>query len=179
MDVLVQQGVNKEALTKRIVMALNIHAHSPDAFEDSTGFYSGIEHTIGTVTSILTMVIGAVAGIALIVGGVGVMNIMLVSVAERTEEIGIRMSLGAKRQDILLQFLVESMMITVFGGVIGIGLGMVISFGVEKFTRLPAHVPWQVILLSFLFSAIIGIVCGLYPANKASKLQPIEALRYE
>jgi putative ABC transport system permease protein len=179
MDVEVNENVDKAALTKRIVMALNIHAHSPDAFEDSTGFYSGIEHTIGMVTSILTMVIGAIAGIALVVGGVGVMNIMLVSVAERTQEIGIRMSLGARRRDILLQFLVESMMITVLGGTIGIGLGMVISFGIGKFTKLPAHVPWQVVVLSFLFSALIGIVCGLYPANKASKLQPIEALRYE
>jgi putative ABC transport system permease protein len=179
MDVQVAPGVDKADLAKRLIMALNIHAHKPDAFEDSAGFLLGVEKTIGTVTSILTLVIGAVAGIALIVGGVGVMNIMLVSVTERTQEIGIRMSLGATRRVILLQFLIESVMITVLGGVLGICLGLIGSETVHWTTGLPSVVSWQAVVVGFVFSAVIGVVCGLYPANKAARLNPIDALRYE
>lgn len=179
MDVQVAPGVDKEDLSHRLITALNIHAHNPDAYEDSAGFLLGIEKTIGTITSILTLVIGAVAGIALIVGGVGVMNIMLVSVTERTQEIGIRMSLGATRRVILLQFLIESVMITVIGGALGIALGLAASETVHWVTRLPSVVSWQAVAVGFLFSVVIGVVCGLYPANKAARLNPIEALRYE
>ena len=179
MDVEAQPGVDKTALAQRIVMALNIHAHTAQAFEDSAGFLMGLEHTIGTVTTILTLVISAVAGIALIVGGVGVMNIMLVSVTERTQEIGIRMSLGATRRAILLQFLIESVTITVIGGGLGIMLGLLAAGIVHWTTHLPATVGWVAVLGSFLFSAVIGVICGLYPANKASRLNPIDALRYE
>lgn len=179
MDVQVAPGVDKADLAKRLITALNIHAHKPDAFEDSAGFLLGVEKTIGTVTSILTLVIGAVAGIALIVGGVGVMNIMLVSVTERTQEIGIRMSLGATRRVILLQFLIESVMITVLGGVLGICLGLIGSETVHWTTGLPSVVSWQAVVVGFVFSVVIGIVCGLYPANKAARLNPIDALRYE
>ncbi|CAM3858086.1 ABC transporter permease [Alicyclobacillus pomorum] len=179
MDVLVTPGTDKADLARRIVTALNIHAHNADAFIDSSGFLVGIEKTVGTVTSILTLVIGAVAGIALIVGGVGVMNIMLVSVTERTEEIGIRMSLGATRAAILVQFLLESVMITVMGGAIGILLGISASWLIHWFTPLPSVVSWQAVVIGFFFSVVIGVLCGLYPANKASKLNPIDALRYE
>ena len=179
MDVQVQPGVDKTQLAQRIVLALNIHAHDAQAFEDSSGFLLGIEKTVSTVTSILTLVIGAVAGIALIVGGVGVMNIMLVSVTERTQEIGIRMSLGATRRVILLQFLTESVMITVLGGTLGILLGVLAAETVHWVTRLPAQVSLTAVIGSFLFSALIGVVCGIYPANKAARLNPIEALRYE
>lgn len=179
MDIQVQPGVNKAELANRIIMALNIHAHNAQAFEDSSGFLLGIEKTVSTITSILTLVIGAVAGIALIVGGVGVMNIMLVSVTERTQEIGIRMSLGATRQAILLQFLTESVMITVLGGVLGILLGVILVTGVHVVTKFPTQVSWWAVLGSFLFSAVIGVVCGIYPANKAARLNPIDALRYE
>jgi putative ABC transport system permease protein len=175
----VAPGVDKADLSHRIVTALNIHAHNADAFIDSSGLLLGVEQTVGKVTAILTLVIGAVAGIALIVGGVGVMNIMLVSVTERTEEIGIRMSLGATRGAILLQFLVESVLITVLGGILGILLGLSASWVVHWLTPLPSVVSWQAVLIGFLFSVAIGIVCGLYPANKAAKLNPIEALRYE
>ncbi|MCF8564973.1 ABC transporter permease [Alicyclobacillus tolerans] len=179
MDVEVQSGADKAALAKRLVLALNIHAHNSNAFEDSSRFLLGIEKTVGTVTSILTLVIGAVAGIALIVGGVGVMNIMLVSVTERTQEIGIRMSLGATRRAILLQFLTESVFITALGGVLGVMLGAAAAFAIHAFTPLPAVISWWAVLGSFLFSALIGVLCGIYPANKAARLNPIEALRYE
>jgi putative ABC transport system permease protein len=179
MDVEVQPGVDKAELARRIVTALNIHAHDANAFIDSSGLLLGVENTVGKVTALLTLVIGAVAGIALIVGGVGVMNIMLVSVTERTEEIGIRMSLGATRGAILAQFLVESVLITVMGGILGIGLGLSASWVVHLLTPLPSVVSWQSVIIGFLFSVAIGIICGLYPANKAAKLNPIEALRYE
>lgn len=179
MDVEVQPGFNKDALAQRIVTALNIHAHNAQAFEDSSGFLQGIEKTVGTITSILTLVIGAIAGIALLVGGVGVMNIMLVSVTERTQEIGIRISLGATRSAILLQFLVESVTITLIGGTLGIIFGIVAAYMVQAFSHLPIIISWTVIVLSFLFSALIGVLCGLYPANQAAKMNPIDALRYE
>lgn len=179
MDIQVNPIYDKSEIAKRIVTALNIHAHSAKAFEDSTGFYQGIEKTINTVTTILTLVVGAIAGIALFVGGVGVMNIMLVSVTERTEEIGIRMSLGASRRDILLQFLIESVTITGLGGGMGIVLGLLGASIVSWTTHLQTTVSLSVVVGSFLFSGFIGVVCGLYPANKASRLNPIDALRYE
>lgn len=179
MDVQAKPGVNKTDLANRIVMALNIHAHDAQAFEDSSGFLLGIEKTVSNITSILTLVIGAVAGIALIVGGVGVMNIMLVSVTERTQEIGIRMSLGATRRAILLQFLTESVMITVLGGTLGILLGVLAAETVHLVSKLPVEVSWWAVFGSFVFSAVIGVLCGIYPANKAARLNPIEALRYE
>lgn len=179
MDIQTYPGVNKAELSKRIVLALNIHAHQAGAFEDSSGFLLGIEKTVGTVTRILTLVIGAIAGIALLVGGIGVMNIMLVSVTERTQEIGIRMSLGATRRTILLQFLVESVMITLIGGGFGIGLGILVAEIVHWVSGLPATVAWWAVVVSFVFSGVIGVLCGLYPANKAARLNPIDALRYE
>jgi putative ABC transport system permease protein len=179
MDVEAAPGVDKAELSRRIVTALNIHAHDANAFEDSSGFLLGIEKTVGTVTSILTLVIGAIAGIALVVGGVGVMNIMLVSVTERTQEIGIRMSLGATRRAILLQFLTESVMITSVGGAFGILLGALVSQIVHWVTKFPTYISWESVVGSFVFSAFVGVVCGIYPANKAAKQNPIDALRYE
>lgn len=179
MDVRIAPGTDKADLSQRLVTALNIHAHNPEAFEDASGFLIGVERIVGTVTSILTLVIGAVAGIALVVGGVGVMNIMLVSVTERTQEIGIRMSLGATRRAILLQFLTESVMITVMGGSLGILLGVLASWIVHWTTPLPSVVSWQAVAIGFFFSVATGVVCGIYPANKAARLDPIDALRYE
>lgn len=179
MDVQIEPGANRDQLAKRIVTALNIHAGNAGAFEDSSGFLAGIAGTVQKVTTILTIVIGAIAGIALLVGGVGVMNIMLVSVTERTQEIGIRMSLGATRGAILLQFLIESMTITTIGGLAGILLGSGVGVAVSVVTGVPTYVSWPISVLSFLFSAVIGVICGLYPANKAARLDPIDALRYE
>lgn len=130
-------------------------------------------------TGILTLVIGAIAAISLVVGGIGVMNIMLVSVTERTREIGIRKSLGARRQDILTQFLVEAVIISVLGGVIGTLLGVAFAYALSALIKIPPHVGAVTVLVAWLFSAGVGIFFGIYPANKASKLDPIEALRYE
>ncbi|MCM3571224.1 ABC transporter permease [Neobacillus mesonae] len=138
-----------------------------------------IAQGIGQVTKIMTLIIGSIAGISLFVGGIGVMNIMLVSVTERTREIGIRMALGATRGQVLTQFLIESMTLTLIGGILGIILGWGISGIVSFFAGWPSLISWQVVLGGVLFSMIIGIVFGILPANKASKLDPIESLRYE
>ncbi len=131
------------------------------------------------ITSVLTLIVGAVAGISLLVGGIGVMNIMLVSVTERTREIGIRKALGARRQDILVQFLIESLVICTIGGIIGTAIGVGGAFIIASFAKWPPLVSWGTILVAFLFSSAVGIFFGLYPASKAAKLDPIEALRYE
>lgn len=129
------------------------------------------------VTGIMTLIIGAIAGISLLVGGIGVMNIMLVSVTERTREIGIRIALGARRRDILVQFLIESVVLCMLGGVIGMALGTGGAFLIAKLAKWPPLVSWWTALLAFAFSAAIGIIFGILPANKAAKLDPIEALR--
>ena len=127
----------------------------------------------------MTTIIGSIAGVSLLVGGIGVMNIMLVSVTERTREIGVRMSLGATRGQILFQFLVESVTLTLIGGIIGMGLGTGASFLVSHFAGWPPLVSFPVIIVGILFSMVIGVIFGILPANKASRLDPIESLRYE
>jgi putative ABC transport system permease protein len=127
----------------------------------------------------LSLLLASAAAISLLVGGIGIMNIMLVSVTERTREIGIRMAIGAKGAHVLLQFLIEAITLAVFGGAIGVGLGIAASALVSKKGGLPVHVAPASIFLAFGFSAAIGIFFGFYPARKASRLDPIEALRYE
>lgn len=134
---------------------------------------------LGTITAALTLFLGAIAGISLVVGGIGIMNIMLVSVTERTREIGLRKAIGAKRKDILMQFLIEAVILTIIGGIIGIVLGYLGSFAISKVGNWPPTVPLYAVGLAFGVSALFGLVFGIYPANKASKLSPIEALRYE
>jgi putative ABC transport system permease protein len=138
-----------------------------------------ITRRIFTISKVMTILLGSIASISLIVGGIGIMNIMLVSVTERTKEIGIRMSVGAREKDILLQFLIEALVLSLIGGLMGIVVGIVGSKLASFFTRWPTLVSFGSILLAFSFAAIIGIFFGLYPARKASKLDPIEALRYE
>ncbi len=135
--------------------------------------------TVNEVTGTLTLMLGGIAGISLFVGGIGIMNIMLVSVTERTREIGIRKAIGAKRRDILRQFLVEATVVSGLGGIIGIALGFLGSGLIGKMMKITVAVSPQIALLAFSFSIIVGVFFGIYPANKASRLKPIEALRFE
>jgi putative ABC transport system permease protein len=131
------------------------------------------------ITGIMTLVVGAVAGISLFVGGIGVMNIMLVSVTERVREIGVRMAVGARRKDILAQFLIESVVLCLIGGAIGMMLGIGGAFLVAKIANWPPLVAPSTVIIAVLFSALVGVLSGLWPANKAAQLDPIEALRRE
>ncbi len=135
--------------------------------------------TMTSITNTLTVLLGAIAGISLLVGGIGIMNIMYVSVTERTREIGLRMSIGGRGADILLQFLIEAMLISIIGGLIGIVVGVAASRLVNIFFSWPVVVMPNSIVLAFVVCAVIGIFFGWYPARKASELDPIEALRYE
>jgi putative ABC transport system permease protein len=137
--------------------------------------------TFGKIIDTLTLVLGGIVSVSLLVGGIGIMNIMLVSVTERTREIGICKALGAQRHHILMQFLIEAVLLSVLGGLIGLGLGYLLGIGAAKMIpNFPsATVPWWAVLLSFGFSSVVGIVFGIMPAAKAANLDPIEALRYE
>lgn len=135
--------------------------------------------TFTSISDILTALLGAISGISLLVGGIGIMNIMYVSVTERTREIGLRMSIGGKGQDILMQFLIESTMLSVSGGVIGIVFGYLISALVGTLMGWPVVITTQSVVLAFMVCSAIGIFFGWYPARKASNLNPIDALRYE
>jgi len=131
------------------------------------------------VAGIVTYIIGAIAAISLFVGGIGIMNIMLVSVTERTREIGIRKALGARQRDILLQFLIEALVLSLIGGCIGMIIGVGGAFLASYLLNWPPLVSWSTILIAVFFSGGVGIFFGIYPANKAAQLDPIEALRYE
>ena len=135
--------------------------------------------TISTVTGTLTAMLSGIAAISLVVGGIGIMNIMLVTVTERTKEIGLLKAIGAKDKDILSQFLIEALVLTILGGIIGILLGMGVAFIASSFMSIPFIIKLSSILVSFVVSASIGILFGYYPAQKAAKLNPIDALRYE
>ncbi|MEN3145889.1 ABC transporter permease [Neorhizobium sp. IRAMC:178] len=130
-------------------------------------------------TVLLTGLLGAVAAVSLLVGGIGIMNIMLVSVTERTREIGIRLAIGALERQVLTQFLVEAVMLSIFGGVSGIIAGLALAYGVVSFLGVPFVASPTIILLAFAFSAMIGMVFGYFPARRAAQLNPIEALRHE
>ncbi|MEH7156504.1 ABC transporter permease [Neobacillus drentensis] len=135
--------------------------------------------TMSSVSDTMTMMLGGIASISLLVGGIGIMNIMLVSVSERTKEIGIRKAIGAKRRDVLLQFLIEAVVLSSMGGVIGILFGLGLGKIVSSLMSLSISYSPSVIVSSFLFSLVVGVVFGVFPANKASKLNPIQALRYQ
>lgn len=149
----------------------------PDDFEIATQLE--LMEMTGQVTSILTILLAAIASISLLVGGIGIMNIMLVSVTERTREIGIRLALGARENDILTQFLIEAVSLSAAGGVLGIGLGILGNFLIYKASNFFIPTSYISIVIGFGFSAMIGIGFGYFPARKAAKLNPIDALHYE
>jgi putative ABC transport system permease protein len=138
-----------------------------------------IAETATATSRVMTLLLGAIAGVSLIVGGIGIMNIMLVSVTERTREIGTRMAVGAHGRDILTQFLIEAVTLSSVGGVIGIMFGIAFSQILSSYAHWPTLISISSIVVAFLFSAAVGIFFGFYPARKAAALDPIEALRYE
>jgi putative ABC transport system permease protein len=138
-----------------------------------------LAQTATATTRVMTGLLGAIAGVSLLVGGIGIMNIMLVSVTERTREIGIRLAIGAHDRDIRVQFLIEAMVLSVFGGIAGVLLGIGISQLLSQLNGWPVLVSTNSIVLAVGFSAFIGVAFGFYPAHKAAQLDPIEALRFE
>lgn len=167
--------------TRQIEELLRIrHKIAPGSEDDfNVRNMSEIAEGAADSTRILSILLGGIASISLLVGGIGIMNIMLVSVTERIREIGIRMSVGAREKDILFQFLTEAIVLSVMGGLLGIVLGVTGSWLISHFSGMQTLVSFGAIILAFLFSASIGIFFGFYPARKASRLNPIDALRYE
>ena len=166
-----------DQLTQIIREEHNIAYAADDDFSLQT--QADLLESIGNILGTATLFVGIVAGISLLVGGIGIMNIMLVSVTERTREIGIRKSLGALRRDILTQFLIESLFLSLIGGIIGVFFGWVFSVIGESFAGFDAKITPQSIALAIGFSVGVGVVFGVYPAFRASRLRPIDALRYE
>jgi putative ABC transport system permease protein len=138
-----------------------------------------ISKTLGSVTGALTALLGAIAGVSLLVGGIGIMNIMLVSVTERTREIGIRLAIGARGREVLLQFLIEAVVLSAMGGIFGMLLGLGGSYAATRALSIPFTVSVDILVIALSFSATVGIAFGFFPARKAARLKPIEALRHE
>jgi len=138
-----------------------------------------IAETVAGATRVLTALLGAVAAVSLLVGGIGIMNIMLVSITERTREIGTRLAIGALEREVLLQFLVEAVTLSCFGGAIGLALATIASLALAKIMQVPYVFNPQIDVLAFVFAAIIGVMFGYLPAKRAARLDPIEALRHE
>jgi putative ABC transport system permease protein len=165
-----------DALGGRIVAALG-ERYPGDKFSAVT--QEQILGVVGRILSLLTLVLAAIASISLLVGGVGITNIMLVSVRERTREIGLRKAVGARQRDVLTQFLIEAVLLTTIGGVLGIGIGVGAALLVNQVSPLPAVVAWWSILLAFGVSVAVGVFFGVAPARRAGRLDPVVALRTE
>ena len=157
----------------------NVEPGEPDTFRVES-LKSAIQ-TFNNISLVVTLVAGGIVGISLLVGGVGIMNIMLVSISERTKEIGLRKAVGAKRSAILTQFLVEAVILCFVGGLVGVGVGKLLTFAIASMNPLldKTYIPAWAIVLSFAFAGTVGICFGMFPAIKAARLDPIEALRHE
>ena len=174
------QAMSQDVIDKAVAelnMLMLQRLGDPEKFEIRN--QQEILDTVSQTTATFTFLLGGVASIALLVGGIGIMNIMLVSVTERTKEIGIRKALGATQQDILNQFLIEALLLSFLGGFVGVALGFVGSNLVSKLAGWSTVISPGAILLAFSFAAAVGIFFGIYPARKAAGLDPIDALRYE
>ena len=170
-------AIAEQQVTRLLRERYNVNKNQVNGFHIKTQLF--VIDRIMTVSRIMTILLGSIASISLIVGGIGIMNIMLVSVIERTKEIGIRMAVGAKQKDIMIHFVIEALMLSIFGGSAGILLGIGMLKIASTLTNMQTFVSTSAILIAFLFSAVVGVFFGYYPARKASRLNPIEALRYE
>jgi putative ABC transport system permease protein len=187
-DIIFVQAASGDVVSQaadEVAQILRTRHRTPIGADDFTIFtQEDLLTTFASITGILTIFLGGIAGISLLVGGIGIMNIMLVSVTERTREIGLRKALGARKRDILIQFLTESSLLSLIGGIIGILFGWLISFIVGQIaeasgTAFTPVIGLNAIALATLFSAAVGLFFGIYPANRAASLEPVEALRYE
>lgn len=187
-DMILAQALDADVVSdaqEEIASILRLRHRTPIGEDDFTIFtQQDFLDTAQTITGVLTIFLGGIAGISLLVGGIGIMNIMLVSVTERTREIGLRKAVGARKRDILIQFLTESSLLSMMGGIIGIilgwGLGLLVGYiAAASDTELNPSLSLDAILLATLFSTAVGLFFGLYPAKRAADLEPVEALRYE
>ena len=180
-QVSVQQGASTDKAQQDIRLLMRERRHLSPSDDDNFNVMDmkEIANMLTGTTQLLTALLGAVAAVSLLVGGIGIMNIMLVSVTERTREIGVRLAIGALEREVLMQFLVEAVVLSSFGGLIGIVLALAGSVWLAGFLRVPFIFNAGIVIVAFLFSAAVGVIFGYFPALKAARLDPIEALRYE
>jgi putative ABC transport system permease protein len=180
-QVLVDKAYDTKTVSASITALLRERRKLADGTDDDFNIFDSkqLSDTLSSTTKTLTALLGTVAAVSLIVGGIGIMNIMLVSVTERTREIGIRLAIGAVQREVLMQFLVEAVALSCLGGIIGLILALVATLGLSYALAIPFSFDWQINLLAFVFSAAIGVIFGYFPARRAASLNPIDALRHE
>jgi putative ABC transport system permease protein len=178
-------SVNQNASTEKVQQELSVlmrerrHLSPSDDDNFNVMDMKEIAKMLTSTTQLLTALLSAVAAVSLLVGGIGIMNIMLVSVTERTREIGTRLAIGALEREVLMQFLVEAVVLSSLGGLLGIVLAIAAAFGLTALLNVPLIFNWTIVIIAFLFSAAVGVIFGYVPARKAARLNPIDALRYE
>ena len=181
LQISVDDGASTQKVEQDITRLLRERRHISANEEDNFSVLDmkEIAKMLSGTTRVLTMLLGAVAAVSLLVGGIGIMNIMLVSVTERTREIGIRLAIGAMEREVLMQFLVEAVVLSSLGGIIGIVLALVGSVVLTGLMQLPFVLNVNIVVVAFIFSAAVGVIFGYFPARKAARLNPIDALRHE